>query len=127
MNRREFLQVLTIAGASGMTFPASAAQAAKSAEAMYDLPRFGNVHLLHFTDCHAQLRPVYFREPNVNLGIGAYAASRRISSAMPCCVTTASAPARRRRMHSRTSTSRKPRSAMARWAGLPIWPRWSSA
>lgn len=73
MNRREFLQVLAIAGASGMSFPASAAQAAKSAEAMYDLPRFGNVHLLHFTDCHAQLRPVYFREPNVNLGIGAYA------------------------------------------------------
>ncbi|MFC4519669.1 thiosulfohydrolase SoxB [Cupriavidus pinatubonensis] len=73
MNRREFLQVLAIAGASGMSFHASAAQAAKSAEAMYDLPRFGNVHLLHFTDCHAQLRPVYFREPNVNLGIGAYA------------------------------------------------------
>ncbi|WP_303906757.1 thiosulfohydrolase SoxB, partial [Thiohalomonas denitrificans] len=34
---------------------------------------FGNVSLLHFTDCHAQLKPVYFREPNVNLGIkGAY-------------------------------------------------------
>jgi len=73
MNRREFLQVLAIAGAGGMTLPASAAQAARSAESLYDLPRFGNVHLLHFTDCHAQLRPVYFREPNVNLGIGAYA------------------------------------------------------
>ncbi|WP_316151812.1 thiosulfohydrolase SoxB [Cupriavidus sp. BIC8F] len=70
MNRREFLQVLAIAGAGGMTFPHQDAQAA---EAMYDLPRFGNVHLLHFTDCHAQLRPVYFREPNVNLGIGDYA------------------------------------------------------
>jgi sulfur-oxidizing protein SoxB len=28
------------------------------------------VHLLHFTDCHAQLLPIYFREPSVNLGIG---------------------------------------------------------
>ena len=37
---------------------------------MYELPRFGNVHLLHFTDCHAQLMPIYFREPSVNLGIG---------------------------------------------------------
>ena len=37
------------------------------------LPRFGNVHLLHFTDCHAQLLPVYFREPSVNIGVGARA------------------------------------------------------
>lgn len=73
MNRREFLQVLAIAGAGGMTFPHQDAYAAQAADAMYDLPRFGNVHLLHFTDCHAQLRPVYFREPDVNLGIGDYA------------------------------------------------------
>ncbi len=73
MNRREFLQVLAIAGAGGMTFPSQDAAAAQSARAMYDVPRFGNVHLLHFTDCHAQLRPVYFREPSVNLGIGDYA------------------------------------------------------
>ncbi|MBB3016591.1 thiosulfohydrolase SoxB [Cupriavidus alkaliphilus] len=73
MNRREFLQVLAIAGAGGMTFPHQDAHAAQAADAMYDLPRFGNVHLLHFTDCHAQLRPVYFREPSVNLGIGDYA------------------------------------------------------
>ena len=38
---------------------------------MYDVPRFGNVHFLHFTDCHAQLLPIYFREPSVNLGVGA--------------------------------------------------------
>ena len=36
---------------------------------MYDVPPFGNVHFLHFTDCHAQLLPVYFREPDVNLGV----------------------------------------------------------
>ncbi|MGZ5584484.1 MAG: thiosulfohydrolase SoxB, partial [Usitatibacter sp.] len=40
---------------------------------IYELPRFGNVSLLHMTDCHAQLLPVYFREPNVNLGMGAAA------------------------------------------------------
>ncbi|MCZ2414725.1 MAG: thiosulfohydrolase SoxB, partial [Burkholderiales bacterium] len=39
------------------------------AAAMYEVPRFGNVSLLHFTDCHAQLLPIYFREPSVNLGV----------------------------------------------------------
>jgi sulfur-oxidizing protein SoxB len=34
------------------------------------LPKFGNVSLLHFTESHAQLPPVYFREPSVNLGVG---------------------------------------------------------
>jgi len=34
------------------------------------VPRFGNVSLLHFTDCHAQLRPIYFREPDTNIGVG---------------------------------------------------------
>ena len=38
---------------------------------IYDaLKPFGNVALLHVTDCHAQLRPTYFREPSVNLGVG---------------------------------------------------------
>ncbi len=37
---------------------------------LYDLPEFGNATLLHFTDCHAQLLPVYFREPAVNIGVG---------------------------------------------------------
>src|SRR5580700_8012196 len=40
---------------------------------VYDLERFGNARILHITDTHAQLLPVYFREPSVNLGIGAMA------------------------------------------------------
>ena len=38
--------------------------------ALYDLPPFGNASFLHFTDCHAQLLPVYFREPSANIGVG---------------------------------------------------------
>ena len=41
-----------------------------ASERLYDLPKFGNVSLMHFTDCHAQLLPVWFREPNVNIGVG---------------------------------------------------------
>ncbi|HTT10800.1 MAG TPA: thiosulfohydrolase SoxB [Burkholderiaceae bacterium] len=75
MHRREFLQVLAAGAAAGMPLasPAVLAQQPDAARRLYDLPRFGNVHLLHFTDCHAQLRPLYFREPSVNLGVGAAA------------------------------------------------------
>jgi len=70
LSRREFLQVLGIAAASGMMVDSSGVLAAPSVEQLYQAPKFGNVHLLHFTDAHAQLLPVYFREPSLNLGIG---------------------------------------------------------
>ena len=71
LNRREFLGVMAAASASGLfsTWQDANAKAGKGAE-LYQLPKFGNVSFLHFTDCHAQLLPVYFREPNVNLGLG---------------------------------------------------------
>ena len=73
MNRREFLNVLAAAGVSGMAPTASFAQAEQNAERVYDAPAFGNVSLLHITDCHAQLLPIYFREPNVNIGVAGMA------------------------------------------------------
>ena len=69
MNRREFLQILAAASAAGFALDSRQLLAAQGSEKLYDLPRFGNVHFLHFTDCHAQLMPIYFREPNVNLGV----------------------------------------------------------
>lgn len=68
MQRREFLQVLAAASVAGLPIASHRALAAPSID-MYDLPRFGNVHFMHITDCHAQLLPVYFREPSVNLGV----------------------------------------------------------
>jgi S-sulfosulfanyl-L-cysteine sulfohydrolase len=70
VNRREFLQVLSAASAAGMTLTADAQRAQRAAQSVYALPASGNVHLLHFTDCHAQLLPTYFREPSVNIGVG---------------------------------------------------------
>ncbi|HLU77694.1 MAG TPA: thiosulfohydrolase SoxB [Burkholderiales bacterium] len=67
MQRREFLQVLAAAAACGFQLDAFAAA---GRDKFYDLPRFGNVSLLHITDTHAQLLPIYFREPAVNLGVG---------------------------------------------------------
>ena len=70
LNRRDFLQALAIASAGGLSLQSNFVNAQSTAQKYYDLPKFGNVHFLHFTDCHAQLLPIYFREPNVNLGIG---------------------------------------------------------
>jgi sulfur-oxidizing protein SoxB len=69
VQRREFLGLLAAAVAAGASLRprASAAQAASE---LYDVPAFGNLSLLHFTDVHAQLLPVHFREPSVNIGVG---------------------------------------------------------
>ena len=71
ISRREFLQMLAVASAAGVTLPGQAASKASIApNQMYELPAFGNVSFLHFTDCHAQLMPIWFREPNINIGVG---------------------------------------------------------
>ena len=71
LSRREFLQVLGAASAAGLALGRWAeADAATAQRGLYDVPRFGNVSLLHMTDCHAQLKPIHFREPSVNLGLG---------------------------------------------------------
>jgi sulfur-oxidizing protein SoxB len=65
LSRREFLQALAAAVAAGLPLGSEAADDGR----FYDLPPFGSLSLLHFTDCHAQLLPVYFREPSTNLGV----------------------------------------------------------
>ncbi|MBN9370491.1 MULTISPECIES: thiosulfohydrolase SoxB [Hydrogenophaga] len=72
LSRREFMQLLAAASAAGMALDHRDALAASAGagERLYDVPSFGNVSFLHFTDCHAQLTPVYFREPSMNLGVG---------------------------------------------------------
>ena len=69
LSRREFTQVMGAAAVAGFGAQSHAADADRYAAA----PAFkgpGTVSLLHMTDCHAQLLPLYFREPSVNLGFG---------------------------------------------------------
>ena len=72
MTRREFLHTLAVAAAAG--FPLGSKARAAAINGFYDLHNFGNnVTLMHFTDCHAQLLPTYFREPSMNIGVAGMA------------------------------------------------------
>ena len=83
IDRREFIKMLGVSaasatgliacGKSGNSADAPEMPAATGSDAMagfYDLPMQGNARILHITDVHGQLKPVFFREPNVNLGVG---------------------------------------------------------
>ncbi len=76
ISRRDFLQVGMAAsalyGASGFgNWSRLAAQQALTQDQLLQFDTIGNVTLMHITDLHAQLKPVWFREPEINLGVGA--------------------------------------------------------
>ena len=76
ISRRDFLQVgmaaAAMVGGSGFgSWARLAAQQRLSQDDLLQFDTFGNVSLIHVTDIHAQMKPVYFREPSVNLGVGA--------------------------------------------------------
>lgn len=62
--------VLKSAGLAAATLALPRLARGTETAGIYDLERFGNARILHITDTHAQLNPVYFREPSVNIGIG---------------------------------------------------------
>ncbi len=75
ISRRDFLQVSMAAsalyGASGFgKWARLAAQQSLTQDQLLEFETFGNISLIHVTDIHAQLKPIYFREPEINLGIG---------------------------------------------------------
>ena len=74
-SRRDFLQVgmatSAIYGASGFgSFSKLSAQQKLSQDDLLRFDTYGNVSLIHITDIHAQLKPIFFREPEINLGVG---------------------------------------------------------
>jgi len=128
LSKRDFLQVMGAGTMAGMSLGTYAeASAATAAKGLYDIPRFGNVSFLHMTDCHAQLRPIYFREPNINLGIGSmkgnlpHLVGEHLLKVAKVRPGTAEA-------HALTYLDfERPPGATARSAVLRTWPRWSSA
>lgn len=75
ISRRDFLQatvaVGALYGASHATqFSAFAATQAMKESDLLEFDDYGNVTIVHITDIHAQVKPLYFREPSINLGVG---------------------------------------------------------
>jgi len=81
ISRREFLQTLAIASASGLNISnCLAGEATQSISSkikknkfpsdLYEIQPYGNVSLIHITDIHAQLIPIYYREASMNIGVG---------------------------------------------------------
>ncbi len=73
MNRREFLQVSAAAAALwgvGANWSRVAAQQRLTQDELLRFEDFGNVTIVHLTDIHAHLKPILFREPSINLGVG---------------------------------------------------------
>ena len=67
IRRRQFLK---LSGAALLSSGLPRLLRAADNASLYDIERFGNARILHLTDAHAQLNPVYFREPSVNIGVG---------------------------------------------------------
>ncbi len=76
MDKRTFLKLIAIGSTAGAmpwllnNVHADSMKPATMPEGYYSIPKKGQARILHTTDIHGQLLPVYFREPNVNLGIG---------------------------------------------------------
>ncbi len=86
VSRRSFVKMMVVSGTAAAAIPAllpinaigqssattqiSSSEPIKSPQDFYNVPMKGNVRIIHITDVHGQLNPVFFREPNVNLGIG---------------------------------------------------------
>ena len=75
ISRRDFLQVgmaaSAIYGASGFgNWARVAARQSLTQDQLLEFDTFGNVSLIHITDIHGQLKPIYFREPSINIGVG---------------------------------------------------------
>ena len=122
MTRREFMRVLA---AASVVSASSGRLLGKSADfsGLYDLPKFGNVHLLHFTDCHAQLVPVYFREPSVNMGVG-YSRNKIPHIVGQRFLRDFGIPPIAPLLHSLALTLNRLRDSMARSAVLPTCQLW---
>ena len=117
LDRRNVLRWLAVARLAGVTPRVAFADD----DDLYDVGRFGNVRLLHITDTHAQLQPVYFREPSVNLGVGDMRGKppHLVGGAFLEYFSIAAGRPRRPRLHL-PRLSRRPRTATAAWAASRI-------
>jgi S-sulfosulfanyl-L-cysteine sulfohydrolase len=69
VSRRDLLKVLAVGATAGLT-PRQVEAALSAADRLLEFPPLGNLTLLHLTDTHAMLAPLFFREPDTLIGVG---------------------------------------------------------
>jgi len=70
VSRREFIKMLSLAAGATTILPPSVLAKSLSPKKLLEFKSTGNLTILHTTDSHAQLVPIYYREPDTNIGVG---------------------------------------------------------
>jgi sulfur-oxidizing protein SoxB len=119
VTRRDFFTLIAIAGGLHASSPAALARALEPRE-LLEFQALGNVTLLHMTDPHGTLLPVYYREPDTKIGVGDETGKPPFLTGAAFLKAFGIARAPRRRTRSPMSTSRRWRPAMGAWAATRI-------
>jgi sulfur-oxidizing protein SoxB len=70
ISRREFIKVLSLAAGASTFLPSGVLAKALTEKNLLEFKAKGNLTILHTTDSHAQIVPIYYREPDTNIGVG---------------------------------------------------------
>lgn len=129
ISRRDFMQVAlassAIVGASGLGgWSRLAAQQRLTQDDLLQFDDFGNVTLIHVTDIHAQTRPIWFREPEWNIGVGEAAGQLPHITGRDFQALFGIAPGSPDAYALTWRISRRSARPMARWAGWTGSRRW---
>src|SRR5213080_3112482 len=123
VTRRDFFTLIAIAGGLTAASPEALARALET-ERLLEFAPLGNVTLLHMTDAHGTLLPVYYREPDTRIGVGPEAGEAPFLTGEAFLRAYGLARGSVEAYALTHPTSPRWRRATAAWAATRIWRPW---